>query len=699
MPTRTEQAEIMAAKIDSWESYRLAALAASLSIRSSQIYPMARVFYSGIVAGVYLDESMVDVEKVWPHHRELYRRKLGVYPQQTEVMAAIESTFALGGFHINVSREDPSMVAFSPSFEDLQRDRQVRTSFGKLLRKLVPTLVDSQIQQLEAQHRAELDPHFEVAHTADDIYWVYTNMPGDSGCMRHPKGYWSKLGDSQHPSTVYAAPGMGVAWLKDAEGKVRSRAVIWDNPADPEDKRFVRIYGDAVLSKKLVAAGYTMKWLVGAKLAAVNAKDSSYYVLPYLDGPGGNQNDMQYVAKFDDENYLTLLDRNGYNKLVTAGGQAACAKTQDGCVAVPVTRRALVTTTDILTGQTIDLMDNPGNLEWVYHQGVIGQSCVIDRCSHPCALMDYTTGRTREVFMTKGDFDAKVATATIGSVTRTFIRSAANYAHFGLCLLSERLGYAPGTYAHGSGLTNVGTGDDAEWSLSADVYKVFDAHSGVRWVYKSEVPALKKSGYVSAALLSGDKVLCHSANPKLVTLVNGKKAVAGQHEITELHDGRWDYTRNTVARAMFGVRYAVSRPGAERLALAEVRSLVSRAADKSLAKIASSTAAEKLARMKGGVCGIARQGYEDFSTHRQNDGTLYPYGRNNSTVWEQYTQAAVMIQDMSDKQLGGKFGAYAATSAKVWAQVILDMDALLGRLAAEADAEAAAQLEGELQPA
>jgi hypothetical protein len=61
-----------------------------------------------------------------------------------------------------------------------------------------------------------------------------------------------------HPAAIYGSPNFSVAVHRDTKGTVKSRSVV-GQPEDADDKRYVRIYGDAALQRKLERHGYKLK--------------------------------------------------------------------------------------------------------------------------------------------------------------------------------------------------------------------------------------------------------------------------------------------------------------------------------------------------------------------------------------------------------------------------------------------------------
>lgn len=224
----------------------------------------------------------------WWWAREALREWSGLYLpyDSTTTLDALMKHAVTAMYYPHISTKDPERIAVTMSAADGERDKQTTISVGRFLRRVFVTLPDTVIQEMEASHRADLSDELEIVRDADAIYEVYTTMRGDTGCMRHEPGYW---GLDVHPSIVYASPGLGVAVVRDLEGVPVARSVVYENPADPTDKRYVRIYGDPTLKRRLERNGYRLAGLAGAVLDAHPVEDTpDAYVMPYIDSPGGN---------------------------------------------------------------------------------------------------------------------------------------------------------------------------------------------------------------------------------------------------------------------------------------------------------------------------------------------------------------------------------------------------------------------------
>ena len=192
---------------------------------------------------------------------------------------------------VHISKDTPMYIAYTPDATYGRQDRRVKTTVGRYLKKFYSdSLNDQQIRQLVDSfryHYGTEDIHW--AATPEEMVEVYTSGPGS--CMSHTfvPANDVRWGSHCHPVEVYGyAQGIRMAYLK-RDGKINSRCLVFENPDNPEDKRWIRIYGDEVLRMKLEANGYRHGSLVGAKLPKIQALRKSgrplpdTYVMPYID--------------------------------------------------------------------------------------------------------------------------------------------------------------------------------------------------------------------------------------------------------------------------------------------------------------------------------------------------------------------------------------------------------------------------------
>lgn len=499
---------------------------------------------------VGLSSDSIDL---WFLRREAYREAAGVYPEATSVIRWLRNNIAKQHFP-HVSHEDPSMVAYTPDRQSGINDRQVRTTMGKLLRKFLLVVPDAEIARLEARHRAEMDTSFETANTIEAIEAAFV-VAGDGSCMRYGKEHWG-LND-YHVSAAYAAPGMGIAYTKNERGLVNARTVIWTNPEDAADKRYVRIYGDQALKRRLESAGYRLAGLAGAKLAAL--KDSAYpheFVMPWIDPAGGiyggttseqKQLDAAHVVKFKGEPYLRLVSAEQAQQYLNAGLPVTSARHQAGRIALDEIDETSLSYTCALTGEQVNRMTTP-TLHWITPDGVVRQATAaavsaLGRDAHVWAMTRYEGGTTVRA-RCSAETHAKYAVPGFPS----YYNDAETRAVAGLVQLSEAH-YAPDTYTARSMAYRT---TDSTWVLRTDTLRVFDEDGAERYEHVDAGKALRKAGYTSTAVLGKTKVMSHKNNPDLVTTVGGRKVLKGYHNVQELTDGRWEYVANTASLILMG---------------------------------------------------------------------------------------------------------------------------------------------------
>lgn len=226
------------------------------------------------------------------------------FPQSTEADRSLAIQLAKNPMHfLHLSKDQPMYVAYTPDANYGKRDRHVKTTVGRYLKKFSPQLSDSDVRRLSDAFKY----HFGVedvlfAETEDDIIRVYTEGP--HSCMAH-KHNSGNYGAQIHPAAVYASPGLRVAYQM-RDGKINARCLIYDNPENKADKRYIRQYGDEVLTRKLISMGYRHATLDGVKLRKLPAVTSDgrplpgTYVMPYIDDVVSSERRYQGVKVEDD---------------------------------------------------------------------------------------------------------------------------------------------------------------------------------------------------------------------------------------------------------------------------------------------------------------------------------------------------------------------------------------------------------------
>lgn len=225
-----------------------------------------------------------------------------------------QALYANLSHYVHMSKDAPGYIAYTPDETHGKQDRRVKTTVGRYLKKFFPTLSDTEIRELTDAFRNRFGlEDVKIARTVEEITKVYINGPNSCMSKNHDDSLSSRdqYGSHVHPAAIYAYPGVAVAYLERAN-KINSRAVIFENPDDSADRRFIRVYGDEVLRLKLEAMGFKQGSLVGAKLAKIiarrtdNAVLHDTYVTPYIDDMAGTG---AYSLKVMDDHMLVTNAR------------------------------------------------------------------------------------------------------------------------------------------------------------------------------------------------------------------------------------------------------------------------------------------------------------------------------------------------------------------------------------------------------
>ncbi len=237
-------------------------------------------------------EAGIQVEMQWSE-REQYRFNCGEYLPVPRVLGLEYPQEHY--LHLSNVKTETDFIAYTPSPEYGERDRQTRMKFGKYLRKTFPELTDQQIQKgvmdlrtvlaladspaklLFATDRETINQIFETAMCACDS--TYTS------CMH---GKFD--GDSVRPYHVYAdSPDVAVAYVLE-HGEIVARSVV-----STKDMEWVRAYAVGGCSTKrgilcdlLARAGYEKGDLVGNRLTKLKTRK---VMLPYIDNAGAQVSD------------------------------------------------------------------------------------------------------------------------------------------------------------------------------------------------------------------------------------------------------------------------------------------------------------------------------------------------------------------------------------------------------------------------
>lgn len=242
----------------------------------------------------------------WWLLREWLRMRYGVYQLTEPLVALFNGGHSQWAVHCAVGGDDPTMIAYTPDPQSGEQDRQRRTTLSKFLRGVFPIYPDNLLRDVEARHRGDLNNEVEFI-TGPAIADAYENC-SLSSCMTHPT---SRFGTKMHPTLAYDAPGFALAVLRGSDGNISARCMTWVDPNDPSDKRYVRVYGDSALMRRLTRLGYRNAGFGGARLRRIEIGDGDApkFLVPYLDVAGSGQRNANR-AIFDGD-YLLLVDTTG----------------------------------------------------------------------------------------------------------------------------------------------------------------------------------------------------------------------------------------------------------------------------------------------------------------------------------------------------------------------------------------------------
>ena len=477
----------------------------------------------------------------WWWLREAMRLKFGVYPSMEDsqvIQYLLGQTFLLP-YVPHVSTEDPTRIAVTMSPEDGCRDKQTVMALGRWIKRMFPSATDHFIQGLEAMHRADMSDELEIVYDAAEIEEVYTNMRGDTGCMRHHKDYWDL---PYHPSVVYSSPGFGVAVVRNADGRVTGRSVVYEDPENPSDKRYVRIYGDLSLKRRLERNGYRMAGLADTVMDAhAKGSEENYFIMPYIDPPGGASSgvsDKRVYGAYRQGDNIYLAGEAKFNAVhralaarnMRADGYLVGVTGTSGYIYLRELPHDLFQWTCIVTGQTYEVTEAaPVKAKF---NGQVGSA-------HESAVEGWVELRTA--------VDGQAVTAYCPPDTPTF---SWNYTLWEDTEESRvHCGYVR--------LANDLYPDDQEWYLRYELVKLQDGRmvkrhdvavlnelDGIRCVLKTEVQAdwvrlHRSSSFPGMPVYS-------TPDAKWNVTRSGTKVGRYTHDVVVLHDGTLEFARNCV---------------------------------------------------------------------------------------------------------------------------------------------------------
>lgn len=225
----------------------------------------------------------------------------------------------------HISQDDPKQIAYTRDDTSGQRDRQVRTSIGKYVKRHWPRVQDNYIRDEVLAYTNRLEGRMEFLPNDVEAY-VRAVQTGPQSCMK-----WAGEPDDfeYHPYRAYAPEqGWRMAVRYNAFGQICGRVLVFeprkvyvrsfrayeDNPSstgysEADEKLNVWLNGQGY--KKLSA------WPEGTPLARIDVHDNNCGVLvPYIDG--SNQRiDIQ-------RNRLVIVEEGEWMATNTDGDAEEC---------------------------------------------------------------------------------------------------------------------------------------------------------------------------------------------------------------------------------------------------------------------------------------------------------------------------------------------------------------------------------------
>lgn len=223
------------------------------------------------------------------------------------------------------SHKDPTKIAYAKDWRGVyslldpnctdETNQFVITSLGKYLTKYFKSVLSEvEIRDIAARalHAAQ-PPQVFFAETQDEIVRAIAEGPTDS-CMANgnynDRTDYSWFSSPVHPATAYGSGDFLVAYTKNADGEINSRAVI-----NKAKKHVARAYGDAdALIPELAKLGYTQqrRALVGCRLLRIEF-GSGKLVIPYVDAGTGSGGGALSADPTSDGNHLVLRESGQFN--------------------------------------------------------------------------------------------------------------------------------------------------------------------------------------------------------------------------------------------------------------------------------------------------------------------------------------------------------------------------------------------------
>jgi len=458
----------------------------------------------------------------WWVEREKERITRGVY-ESTHVTEFLNT---LGQFCLHVSSLDKALVAFTPDARSGEADRQQQISLGRFIVRYFPFYKDEYVQELVAEHLADMSTELELLTGAEAIKNAY--LTGPSSCMSKQFPHLS-----HHPVEAYDAPGISLAVMRDKDGNINARSLVFDGPGG---RSYVRVYGDAKLLKRLERLGIQRRTMVGAKFKVIplrQEEDNNEFIFPYLDSGGTDPNVVRIDNELVQVSAKTLLAVRSIKYNAGVSGTSA-----SGVLRLENISSADFMQQDYITGEVFSTLLHKA--EQIYHLGKIR---FVQKCNVPPAA------KVARVFVNESTFKVLCLDETFEHRERSY-RSLEHYIdtqemrqRLGFVKLSEL--YYPGEQGWVERENVITTGEG--YLKTSDVVHHVSGNADFVVMHHSRV----QKGWTQV----------HSADSKIKAYVSDKtcirrtksnrKVVPGYSGVVELWDGNYEFLRNTESVTIF----------------------------------------------------------------------------------------------------------------------------------------------------
>jgi hypothetical protein len=455
------------------------------------------------------------IEPSWWAVRENVRIREGLY----QVTEALEEVNRHAKVFAHISMVDKTKVAFTPDKAFGERDAQLTMNFGKMVQRVIPFASDEYVKQLTESHTADLSDEVEWIE-GPEIANVYAGTRVSS-CMTN------KTWQMANPALAYDAPGIKMAVLRDSEGDINARCMVYENG---EDKRLIRNYGDGRLLKRLTRLGYSFGGWQGVQFRTISTPADHGYVkvaIPYLDCMNGPSRENECSVALID-GVLQGVKYENIRKMKEAGVTVVTPSTAGNVQLRPVSSQDFLKK-DLVTGELVNVLFD--KLQRVYHLGEYGVTKTENINTEV-----FVKARKRE----EDRWESVWMLRTLTFVSRysdVYFDGDYEREDAGYYKLSPKF-YSESSWVHTSAIRIKDT-DSSDWIYikQADGVRVYDG-SELLWMHKDQLT----KAHTRVADHDGKKYYV-TKGVEILRTPSKAKVVVGIHDIREGWKG-CDYSRN-----------------------------------------------------------------------------------------------------------------------------------------------------------